>query len=296
MSAALWSRFVCRWLLAARRARVPAGMRVWRRPEFRCLLRAGLAYADLVRGPPGQPIRHFRGLNMQLSRAAAIADRVTSFAIALCAMVVVIAIARREFFGTQAAKAQDASGVRPPRVIAEWAEVLATARQPYDSAALLTVVTFFDAECPFCRRYEASLRAWRNQMGPRVTLLAVHFPLPQHRFARPAARALECARVQGRFDPMLAHVFASQDSLGLRPWDDIASDAGVSRLQDFRECVRAAGPIPGVEEGVSLGIRLGISGTPAVIVNGRLYWSPPDTGELTRLASAAGLFAASSGH
>jgi protein-disulfide isomerase len=45
----------------------------------------------------------------------------------------------------------------------------------------------------------------------------VHFPLPMHRFAEPAARVAECAGDQGRFEAMYDLLFEQQDKFGSKP-------------------------------------------------------------------------------
>lgn len=49
-----------------------------------------------------------------------------------------------------------------------------------------------------------------------IAFYLVHLPLPGHRFARPAARASECAHAEGRFAEMVDAIYDSQDSLGSR--------------------------------------------------------------------------------
>jgi protein-disulfide isomerase len=57
-----------------------------------------------------------------------------------------------------------------------------------------------DFECPFCGSFHKTLKAVREQYPTQVALTYVHFPLPMHRFALPAARVAECADDQVRFE------------------------------------------------------------------------------------------------
>jgi hypothetical protein len=79
-------------------------------------------------------------------------------------------------------------------------------------------VSFSDFECPYCRTFQSSLDSVRHDRGNAISFVFVHFPLPMHRFARPAARAAECANTLGKFDAFQRVLFGKQDSLGLKPW------------------------------------------------------------------------------
>jgi hypothetical protein len=80
--------------------------------------------------------------------------------------------------------------------------------------------------------------AVRARYPKDVGLFFVHFPLPMHRFARPAARATECAGLQGKFGQMVDAVYNKQDSLGLKSWSDYGRDAGVADTVAFRLACR----------------------------------------------------------
>ena len=69
----------------------------------------------------------------------------------------------------------------------------------------------------------------------------MHYPLPTHRFAEPAALAAECAGEQGRFAEFVGAVYAGQDSLGLKPWWEYARIATVQdSLLRYVNCLRAS--------------------------------------------------------
>jgi protein-disulfide isomerase len=103
----------------------------------------------------------------------------------------------------------------------------------------------------------------------------VHFPLPQHRFARPAARAAECAALEGRFSEMHDVLMAKQDSFGLKSWTSYARDASVKDTIRFGKCVSQNEKVPRVEDGVALGTQLEISGTPTIVIDGWRFEAPP---------------------
>jgi protein-disulfide isomerase len=114
----------------------------------------------------------------------------------------------------------------------------------------------------------------------------VHFPLPQHRFARPAARAAECAHDQGLFDKFQDLVYSKQDSLGLKSWISYAEEARVPELRRFERCVADTARVARIEAGILLDKQLAVRGTPTVILNGSRFWNPPSQTELLQAIAA----------
>ena len=113
----------------------------------------------------------------------------------------------------------------------------------------------------------------------------VHFPLDFHRFARPAARAAECAAAQDRFDEFADALFEKQDSLGLKPWGAYANAARVPDVLAFDRCVADTVTVARIENGRALGKQLDVQGTPTVLVNGWRLPMPPDSAELSSIIS-----------
>jgi protein-disulfide isomerase len=191
----------------------------------------------------------------------------------LAAVVVALAVLRREFGSTPVAVVSVNSG--PPTYVRDWRRSLAVSRIVGDSTAPVMIVEFSDLECPACRQFHVTLQAIRVRYGRKVASAFVHMPLRSHRFGVPAARAAECAFADGRFGEMVDAIYAGQDSLGLATWQDYARRAGVSDTTAFGRCVRSP-EVPGmVQAGLAEGRRLNVSGTPTVIVNGWRFSKPP---------------------
>lgn len=113
-----------------------------------------------------------------------------------------------------------------------------------------------------------------------------HFPLNGHRFARAAALAGDCAAAQGRFAEMKEQLFARQDSFGLKPWREYAVAAGVDRIDSFDACLEARDDAR-IREGLAAGARIGVAGTPTVVVNGWKLARPPRLEQLREMAERA---------
>jgi hypothetical protein len=97
-----------------------------------------------------------------------------------------------------------------------------------------------------------------------------------HRFARPAAVAFECARGDlSRQQRIVDLLYAKQDSLGLKAWAGFAREAGIQDTLSFDSCVREPRDLSRLDLGEAAAKRLGVQGTPGVMVNGWLFPAPP---------------------
>lgn len=103
----------------------------------------------------------------------------------------------------------------------------------------------------------------------------LHYPLDMHPQAVPAALGAECAGEQGRFAEYLDVVYAEQDSLGNREWASLAARAGVPDTVAFNGCMAQEFGRDVIDRGKELGRRIGVNGTPTVIVNGWLLRPTP---------------------
>lgn len=170
----------------------------------------------------------------------------------------------------------------PPERVAQWATVSVIGVSDGPVEAPVHIVELADLECSFCKRFHEVLSRAKAQFPERIRVTWIHHPLTTHRFARPAARASECARASGRFQEFVDAVFAKQDSLGLRSWTAYAVEAGVSDTADFHRCAGVTGTIARIEDGLRLGAAIGVRGTPTVLLNGWKYQSPPSDSLLFR--------------
>lgn len=203
-------------------------------------------------------------------------DRVASIALTAAAVIIAGTFAHREFSSQTPRAIPDG----PPKYVSDWRSLLTAGEVIGDSAAPFKIIEFGDFECPFCRAADTVFRALGREHGSRVTLIFVHFPLTMHRFAMPAALAAECAATQQRFAAFHDLLYAKQDSLGLKSWTSFAADAGVPDTLRFQNCLRESKSNPVVAAGIAAGRRLGVEGTPTVLLNGWRFPRPPSLAEL----------------
>ncbi len=138
--------------------------------------------------------------------------------------------------------------------------------------ALVTVVEFSDFECPFCRRVQPALDTLLARHGGDLRIVWKNFPLDHHRRARPAAAfALEVYEKGGPTKFWKAHdqLFGSQNDLGDSGLSAIAGVLGMP-AEPLLEASRQRARDPKIDADARLGQKLGVRGTPAFFVNGRL--------------------------
>ncbi|HET6765185.1 MAG TPA: thioredoxin domain-containing protein [Longimicrobiaceae bacterium] len=180
-----------------------------------------------------------------------------------CALVVTSLVVRRELFPRVAEPAAPAVH----RQVPEWRDY-AVGQRIGPANARVTITEFSDYQCPFCRKMAARIAQLRQAHPHDVALVYRHFPLPYHPQALAAARASFCAGEQGRFAAYHDAVFARQDSLATVDWARLARAAGVPDASRFDACLHGAAARAAVERDVAAGGRLGVDGTPSLMVNG----------------------------
>jgi protein-disulfide isomerase len=210
-------------------------------------------------------------------------DVVVTATLVVCALITTGLVVRREFFAPASSPVQ---AERKPLFIKDWRLDLSNGIRMGPADAPVQLLEFADFECPFCASFHKDLKGVRARYPTQVALTFVHFPLPMHRFAEPAARVAECAREQGRFEAVYDRLFEQQDKFGLKPWSEFATEAGVTDSEAFGGCIKRTDPIPRVTDGKALGNQLDVQGTPTLIINGWKLGRPPNPEELDRMVKA----------
>src|SRR5579862_7126532 len=190
-------------------------------------------------------------------------------------------VVRKEFF----AQVKELNEQKPT-FLKDWASAAGKGVRLGAADAPVQVIEFADFECPFCAEFHGILARLRAKYPAQIAVIYVHFPIPGHRFAVPAARVAECAGEQGQFERMHDSLFEHQEALGLKPWTEFARQAEVPDMAAFDLCIERTDPVSRVLAGQSLGKTLDIQGTPSVIVNGWRLGRPPTEKELDGMVSA----------
>ena len=138
-----------------------------------------------------------------------------------------------------------------------------------DKNAPITVIEYSDFECPFCKRFHATM----NQLladNKDVRWVYRQFPLDSlHSKARKEAEATECAGEQGKFWEMADKIFEvtpSNDGLDLAKLPDYAKQVGVKDINKFQKCLDSGKFASHVAEDLADATTAGGTGTPYSVV------------------------------
>jgi protein-disulfide isomerase len=134
--------------------------------------------------------------------------------------------------------------------------------------APLTVIVFSDFQCPFCQRVEPTLAQMEKEYGGKVRMVWKNYPLPFHQNAMPAAEAAMAADAQGKFWPMHDKLFANNTALDRPSLEKYAQELGLN-MSKFKADLDSGKYKSTIEAEAKEGSTLGVSGTPAVFINGR---------------------------
>jgi protein-disulfide isomerase/uncharacterized membrane protein len=138
--------------------------------------------------------------------------------------------------------------------------------------ASVTMIEFFDPNCPHCKTQHQVTKMLVEDFGDRVRFFFK--PIPLWPFSVPQIDALYAASQDGKFEDMLSGQFDRQRQGGLDMADlkEIAGDIGMDPNQLEQRIER------GIFRSATMGGRqiasdVGLTGVPAVFINGRLVES-----------------------
>jgi len=168
--------------------------------------------------------------------------------------------------------------LEPPRF-----EVAATGPAKGPESAPVTIVEFSDFECPFCKRIYPTLNQVMDEYDGRVRLVFRQFPLlALHPNAQKAAEASLCADEQGKFWELHDAIFEGSGGLGVASLKARAAEIGLDQ-DEFGTCLDSGRFAEQVAADVTAGRALGVSGTPALFINGRYLSGAQPYDVITRI-------------
>lgn len=131
-----------------------------------------------------------------------------------------------------------------------------------DRSAAASLVVYSDFQCPFCKKFHATLETVRGEY-PHIRIVYRNFPLAMHALALPAARAAECvARAKGDegYWPFLDGLFALK-SLTEPALRQLAVEQGAEGSA-FDNCLPSAAVAETIDADKASGKLAGVTGTP----------------------------------
>jgi protein-disulfide isomerase len=137
------------------------------------------------------------------------------------------------------------------------------------ATAPVTIVEFTDYQCPYCHRAQAVIDEVLQRYAGKVRFVHLDFPLDGHPEAVPAARAARCAGEQGRFWEYHRSMMSRPGPLDTA---DLRGRAATLKLDPvkFNPCLASDRYDEAIQAELRHGSELGVSGTPAYFVNGRM--------------------------
>jgi len=201
---------------------------------------------------------------------------------------------RGTYLASLRAQAKIIDRLEPPPVVRVD---VATAGAPVRGApdAAVTVVEFSDFECPFCKQAHGTVAKVMERYAGKIKLAYRDLPLENiHPQARRAAEAARCARDGGKFWEYHDLLFVQSPKLAPDDLKRYAREVGLDG-DKFDACLASGAHREPVQKDIDEATRLGINGTPAFFINGRLLTGAQPVeafariidDELTRTASAS---------
>lgn len=165
--------------------------------------------------------------------------------------------------------------------------------------AVLSLIEYSDFECPFCKRFHPNAQRFVEDSNGQVNWVYRHFPLAMHNpGAQKQAEASECvAKLAGndafwRFtDAIYERTQAGGKGFPLDRLGPLAAEIGLD-VEQFTRCLDSGEQAERVEQDVTEGTAVGVTGTPANFLRNN------ETGEVVVIrgaASTAALKAAADG-
>ena len=137
---------------------------------------------------------------------------------------------------------------------------------PADAA--VTVVVFSDFQCPYCARVANFMEDILKLYPKQVKYVFKQYPLASHHFAATAAQASVAAQDQGKFWEFHDLLFKNYNRLNDQIIEEISSTLKLDKTV-FEKKMNASKTNEKVRSDKQEGREIGVTGTPAVFVNGK---------------------------
>ena len=150
--------------------------------------------------------------------------------------------------------------------------------EPFSGAkdGKVTIVEYSDFQCPYCKRgYDTIETQVLKQYEGKVKFYFRHYPLPFHPWAMPGAIAAECAKVQKpeAFWTLYHSYFEHQADVNptnvKEKGAEYLKDSGID-MAKWNDCFDKKATQDKVSAQQTEGQGLGVTGTPAFFINGRM--------------------------
>ncbi len=148
--------------------------------------------------------------------------------------------------------------------------------------APVTLVVFSDFECTHCKALHDTVKALVKRFPEQVRLVSKQMPLDHHPQAKTAALAGLFAAESGKFHVFQDLLFSGPSSLSRASLEACAAKVGLDP-QGFQRALDSEALRKSVELDQEDAAALGITGSPALTLNGRLIQGAAPLSALTRM-------------
>jgi protein-disulfide isomerase len=154
-----------------------------------------------------------------------------------------------------------------PKTVRSDSHMLSTAENDK-----VNLVEFLDFECEACRAQFPVMERIRDEYKGRINFVVRYFPLPGHRNAENAARAVEAAAQQDAFEEMYIKMYETQKEWGESQdskeelFVEFAEELGLDRVK-FVADVNDPKTAERIAKDQVDGVGLGVQGTPTIFLN-----------------------------
>ncbi len=160
-------------------------------------------------------------------------------------------------------------------------------------SAKVEITEYADFQCPFCQTFSTlqmpTIKERLIDTG-RLRWRYRDFPLQQHSFSRVAAHSAACADEQGKYWEQHRRIYEGQqdwaESRDAAPMFRRYAEASGLDLGRYDACMQAAKYAGRIQASYDEGVRAGVSGTPTLLVAGRLYQGRLDSDAIARLVDS----------
>ncbi len=134
----------------------------------------------------------------------------------------------------------------------------------------VTIVEFADYQCPHCKTASELLKKLTDKFKDKVKYVYIDFPINPSGISKIVAEASHCAAEQNKYWEFHYKAFDGQTTLDKDSPTKIAKELKLDEPK-FKACSDGTKGKAMVEKGRNEGERVGVSGTPYLIINGRRY-------------------------
>ncbi len=142
-----------------------------------------------------------------------------------------------------------------------------TIKQGNESAPI-KIHVFSDFLCSHCAKLHKSLKPILKSYSDKIYIESRNYPLGGS-LSKAIARAAICADKQGKYDEYASSIYSNQRNITMTNFLSTLIDLNLNQ-QTFQQCYYSTLPDDSINDDIKTAQKLGIQGTPSLIINGHV--------------------------